>query len=65
MKEIYLGTATSWNEMCSIMRDAVMKHYLSDDIGIAFCRTDGGETSSVEIYLREYDCGFKEFYFIP
>ena len=42
-----------------------MKHYLSDDIGIAFCRTDRGETSSVEIYLREYDSGFKEFYFIP
>lgn len=51
--------------MCSIMRDAVMKHYLSDDIGIAFDRNDEGETSSVEIYLREYDGGFKEFYFIP
>lgn len=47
------------------MRDAVMKYYLSDDIGIAFDRNDEGETSSVEIYLREYDSGFKEFYFVP
>lgn len=65
MKEIYLGTAHSWGEMCEITQNAILEYFISDEAGIAFNRCDDGETSSVEIYLRIYESGFKEFYFIP